>query len=118
MRNEDLRKELAFLTRPKSAILGVLSALVKDSRQFKQREKRLLKVVTVNLLLYKFIAPRYKQLQYYKVVNSQTWERRYQWAVPPTIGCEKVKMAELREKYKKVRWYTSREWRYTSREWR
>jgi hypothetical protein len=30
---------------------------VKDSRQFKQREKRLLKVVIVNLLLY-------KQLQY------------------------------------------------------
>jgi hypothetical protein len=33
--------------------LGVLSALVTDSRQFKQREKRLLKVVTVNLPLYK-----------------------------------------------------------------
>jgi hypothetical protein len=30
---------------------------VKDSRQFKQREKRLLKVVTANL-------PLYKQLQY------------------------------------------------------
>jgi hypothetical protein len=34
-------------------LLGALSALVKDSRQFKQREKRLLKVVTVNLQLYK-----------------------------------------------------------------
>jgi hypothetical protein len=31
---------------------GVLSALVKYSRQFKQREKRLLKVVTVNLYHY------------------------------------------------------------------
>jgi hypothetical protein len=31
--------------RPKSAIFGVLSALVKDSRQFKQRENRLLKDV-------------------------------------------------------------------------
>ena len=49
--------QLAFLTKPpKSAIFGVLSAFVKDSRQFKdfrQREKRLLKVVTVNLPLYK-----------------------------------------------------------------
>jgi hypothetical protein len=33
--------------------LGVLSALVKDSKQVKQREKRFLKVVTVNLSLYK-----------------------------------------------------------------
>jgi hypothetical protein len=32
---------------------GVVSALVKGSKQFKQREKRLLKVVTVNLPLYK-----------------------------------------------------------------
>ena len=38
-----------------------ISALVKDSRQFKQREKRLLRVVTVNLPLY----------------NSQTWARQY-----------------------------------------
>jgi hypothetical protein len=30
-----------------------LSALVKDPRQFKPREKRLLKVVAVNLSLYK-----------------------------------------------------------------
>jgi hypothetical protein len=46
--------QLAFLTKPpKSAIFGVLSAFVKDSRPFKQREKRLLKVVTVNLPLYK-----------------------------------------------------------------
>ena len=44
--------KLTFLTRPKSAILGVLSALVKDFRQFRQREKRLLKVVTVKLPLY------------------------------------------------------------------
>jgi hypothetical protein len=34
-----------------------MSVLVKDSGQFKQREKRLLKVVTVKL-------PLYKQLQY------------------------------------------------------
>ena len=37
------------LSRPKSAIYEVLFALVKDSRQFKHREKQLLKVVTVNL---------------------------------------------------------------------
>ena len=43
----------AFLAKAKSAIFGVLSALVKDSRQFKQRENRRLKVVTVNLPLYK-----------------------------------------------------------------
>jgi hypothetical protein len=45
-------------------------ALVKDSGQFKQREKRLLKVVTVNLLLY-------KQLQYHKVVfrGAETLKR-------------------------------------------
>ena len=38
---------------PKSAIFEVQSPLVKDSRQFKQREKRLLKAmhVTVNLPL-------------------------------------------------------------------
>jgi hypothetical protein len=42
-----------FSRRPKSAILGVLSALVKYSRQLKQHEKRLLKVLTVNLPLYK-----------------------------------------------------------------
>ena len=41
----------------KSAIFGPLSALVKDSRQIIKREKRLLKVVTVNFSLY-------KQLQY------------------------------------------------------
>jgi hypothetical protein len=46
-----------FSRKPKSTIFTVLSALVKDSRQFKQREKRLLKVVTVNL-------PLHKQLQY------------------------------------------------------
>jgi hypothetical protein len=40
-----------------SIIFGVQSDLVKDSRQFKQREKRLLRVVTVNL-------PLYKQQQY------------------------------------------------------
>jgi hypothetical protein len=33
--------------------LGCCLQAVKDSRQFKQREKRLLKVVTVNLPLYK-----------------------------------------------------------------
>ena len=49
--------QISLRRRPKSAIFGVLSALVKDSRQFKQREKRLLKVVTVNL-------PLYKQLYY------------------------------------------------------
>ena len=42
-----------FLTKAKIRHFGALSALVKDSRQFKQREERLLKVVTVNLLLYK-----------------------------------------------------------------
>ena len=42
---------IIFSRTPKSAIFGVLSALVKDSRQFKQREKRLLNVVTVNLRL-------------------------------------------------------------------
>jgi hypothetical protein len=41
----------------KYAIFAVLSALVKDARQFKKREKCHLKVVTVNL-------PLYKQLQY------------------------------------------------------
>jgi hypothetical protein len=41
--------QLAFLTKAKIRHFGVLSALVKDSRLFKQREKRLLKVVTVNL---------------------------------------------------------------------
>ena len=52
--------ELAFLAKAKIRHFWcrLLSALVKDSRQFKQREKRLLlKVVTVNL-------PLYKQLQY------------------------------------------------------
>ena len=49
--------QLVFRTKVKIRHFGVLSALVKDSRQFKQREKRLLKVVTVNL-------PLYKQLQY------------------------------------------------------
>ena len=43
----------SFSRTPKSAIFGVLSALVKDSRQFKQLEMGLLKVVTVNLPLYK-----------------------------------------------------------------
>ena len=38
-------RQLAFLTKPKIRHSGVLSTLVKDSRQFKQREKRLLKVV-------------------------------------------------------------------------
>ena len=52
-----MRVNQPFLRWPKSATLGVLSALVKDCRQFKQREKRLLKVVTVNL-------PLYKQQQY------------------------------------------------------
>jgi hypothetical protein len=42
-----------FSRTPKSAIFGALSALVKDSRQFKQCEKRLLKVVIVVLPLYK-----------------------------------------------------------------
>ena len=36
---------------------GILSALVKDARQFKQREKRLLKVVTVNVPLYNVNIP-------------------------------------------------------------
>ena len=49
--------QLAFLTKAKVRHFGVLSALVKDSRQFKQRENRFLKVVTVNL-------PLYKQLEY------------------------------------------------------
>jgi hypothetical protein len=48
--------QLAFLTKAKVRHFGVLSALVKDSRQFK-RENRFLKVVTVNL-------PLYKQLEY------------------------------------------------------
>jgi hypothetical protein len=48
-----LNSESAFLTKAKIRHFEVLSALVKYSRQFKQREKRLLKVVTVNLLLYK-----------------------------------------------------------------
>jgi hypothetical protein len=42
-----------FSGRPKSANFRVLSALVKDPRQFKQREKRLLKVGIANLPLYK-----------------------------------------------------------------
>ena len=53
-------------------IFRVLSAFVKDSRQYKQHQKRLFKVVTVNL-------PFYKQL--YNVLkscnswcgDSQTW---------------------------------------------
>ena len=46
--------KLAFLTKGKIRhFTSALSALVKDSRQFKQREKELLKVVTVNLPLYK-----------------------------------------------------------------
>ena len=51
--------QLAFLTKAKIChfLLGVLSALMNDSRKFKQCEKRLFKVVTVNL-------PLYKQLEY------------------------------------------------------
>jgi hypothetical protein len=49
-----LNSELDFLTNAKIRhFCGILSALVKYSRQFKQREKRLLKVETVNLPLYK-----------------------------------------------------------------
>jgi hypothetical protein len=40
-------------------IFWALSALVKDFRQFKQREELLLKVVTVNLPLYKQILIQY-----------------------------------------------------------
>jgi hypothetical protein len=47
------KPELVFLAKAKIRYFGALSALVKDSRQFKQREKRLLKVVIVNLPLYK-----------------------------------------------------------------
>jgi hypothetical protein len=40
-------KQLGFLTQVKIRHFGATVCLVKDSRQFKQREKRLLKVVTV-----------------------------------------------------------------------
>ena len=41
---------------------GILSALVKDSRQFKQRDKRLSKLVTVNLPIYKQLYNTIKKL--------------------------------------------------------
>ena len=61
--------------RPKLAIFGVLSAPMKDSRQFKQRVKRLFKVVTINL---------YHYTNNYNTIKSciswcgdpQTWERQ------------------------------------------
>ena len=60
---------------PKSAIFRVLSALVKDSRQFKQHEKRLSKCVTVI----------YHYTNNYNILksciswcaDSQTWEKQY-----------------------------------------
>jgi hypothetical protein len=49
---------------------------VKDSRQFKQREKRLLKVVTVNL---PFVKNNYntKKSRISWCGDSQTWGRQY-----------------------------------------
>ena len=41
---------------------GILSALVKDSRQFKRRDKRLSKLVTVNLPIYKQLYNTIKKL--------------------------------------------------------
>jgi hypothetical protein len=43
---------------------GILSALVKDSRQFKQRDKRLSKLVTVNLPIYKQLYNTIKKLYF------------------------------------------------------
>jgi hypothetical protein len=44
-----IRSGLYSHERQNPPFLGVLSALVKDSRQFKQREKRLLNVVNLRL---------------------------------------------------------------------
>jgi hypothetical protein len=61
---------------------------VKDSRQFKQREKRLLKVVTVNL-------PLYKQLQYQKVVfcGAETLKRE-RGSTPKIAGKSALRKAD------------------------
>jgi hypothetical protein len=48
-----------FSRRPKSAIFEVLSALVEDTRQFRQREKRLNNCIVLRVHL-----PLYKQLLY------------------------------------------------------
>jgi hypothetical protein len=62
--------------RPKLAIFGVLSAPMKDSRQFKQRVKRLFKVVTINLYHY--------TNNYNTIKSCISWCGDPQtWAVPP-----------------------------------